>query len=113
VITRLALLTSVVSFIGPGVASAQLQGRFSLEKKQFEVGEPAYLNFDLTNQGKEPIQFLRGNRYSYCGGYTIDVSSAPPLRHSSCEQGFVGSCVAATQVIAPRSNSPRDYSFEL
>jgi hypothetical protein len=100
-ITRSALLACLLYFLLSATAFAQLQGRFSLEKEQFKVGEPVYLHFDLINQGKEPVQFLQGNRYSHCGGYSIEVSNAPPLQHSSCAHGFAASCPAAMQIVAP------------
>ncbi len=84
-----------------GSALAQLQGHFSVEKQQYEAGEPIFLVFQLTNNGRESVQFVRGDRYSICGGYQIAVSTGPPLAHSSCDRGFAGSCVAGTQILAP------------
>lgn len=80
---------------------AQLQGRFSMEKQQYAAGEPVFLDFALTNTGKERVQFVRGDRYSICGGYQIKVSSGPPITHSSCDRGFAASCVAARKIVAP------------
>jgi hypothetical protein len=100
-ITLSALLVCLLYFLLSGTAFAQLQGHFSLEKDQFIVGEPVYLRFDLTNQGKEPVQFLQGSRYFFCGGYGIEVSNAPPLQHSSCDYGTGGSCIAGMQIVAP------------
>jgi hypothetical protein len=100
-ITLSALLACLLYFLLSSTAFAQLQGHFSLEKAQFSVGEPVYLRFELTNQGKEPVQFLQGSRYSFCGGYGIEVSNAPPVQHSSCEHGIVVSCIAGTQIVAP------------
>ena len=98
---RSVLFPSALYFLLSSSAFAQLQGHFSLEKDQFKVGEPVYLRFDLTNNGKEPAQFLQGNRYSYCGGYSIEVTNTPPLQHSSCDHGIAVSCIAGMQVVAP------------
>jgi len=100
-ITRSALFASLLYFLLSSAAFAQLQGHFSLEKEQFKVGEPVYLHFDLTNQGKEPVQFADGNRYSYCGGYSVEVTNAPPVQHSSCDHGIVVSCIVGIQLVAP------------
>jgi hypothetical protein len=100
-ITRSVLFASLLCFLLSSTAFAQLQGRFSLEKDEFKVGEPVYLRFDLTNQGKEPVQFLQGSRYSFCGGYGIEVSNAPPPQHSSCDHGLVVSCPMGMQILAP------------
>jgi hypothetical protein len=100
-ITRSSLFASLFYFLLSSAAFAQLQGHFFLEKEQFKVGEPVYLHFDVTNEGKEPVQFLQGNRYSYCGGYSIEVSNAPPVQHSSCDRGIVVSCPSGMQLVAP------------
>jgi len=92
---------SVLCLLPWGSALAQLQGSFSMEKQQYGVGEPVFLAFELTNIGKESVQFFRGDRYSMCGGYEIAVSSGPPLIHSSCDRGFAFSCVGAAQTLAP------------
>lgn len=100
-VTRYCVAASVLCLLPWGSALAQLQGNFSMEKQQYEVGEPVFLAFELTNIGKESVQFVRGDRYSMCGGYQIGVSSGPPLIHSSCDRGFVVSCPGAAQILAP------------
>jgi len=64
--------------------SAQLEGRLYLDKDEYQVGEPVYLRFDLTNNGKEPMQGVTGSSYSFCGGYQIEISSDPSADLSSC-----------------------------
>ena len=98
-LSRLLLFSSLWN------AFAQLQGHFSLEKGQYEVGEPVFLQFDLTNVGKESVRIIRGDRYSHCGGYKIEVSSGPPISHSSCDRGFAGSCLAGGKIVAPGETS--------
>jgi len=99
--TRLCGSAVFFCFLPWGNAFAQLQGHFSLQKGQYEVGEPIYLQFDLTNVGKESVRLIRGDRYSNCGGYKIEVWSGPPISHSSCDRGFAGSCLAGEQIVAP------------
>ena len=75
-------------------ASAQLVGRFSLEKKAYLVGEPIYLLFDLSNTGQESLIFVAGNSYSSCGGYDIQLSNDPPWgENSTCPGPPPASCI--------------------
>src|SRR5215467_1374319 len=83
-----------------GNASAQLQGRFSLPKTQYQVGEPVYLEFELKNTGKQPVRFIQGDRYSSCGGYQIEVSIGPQIPRSTCARGAPPSCPAGEQIVA-------------
>jgi hypothetical protein len=99
--TRLCSSAVLFCFLPWASAFAQLQGHFSLQKGQYEVGEAVYLQFDLTNVGNEPVHLIRGDRYFSCGGYRIGVSSGPPLSHSNCDREFAGSCLAGEQVVAP------------
>jgi len=98
---RSGLLAGFLFFLLAGRAFAQLDGRLYLDKDHYVVGEPVYLNFELTNKGSEPLQFASGNSYSFCGGYQIEVSNGPPLSNSSCLSGFAGSCIVVKWVIAP------------
>lgn len=82
-------------------ASAQLNGRLYLDKTTYLAGEPIYLNFELTNNGRDPVQFESGNSYSFCGGYVIDVSPVPAIPNESCIGGVGGSCVSGTWVVGP------------
>jgi hypothetical protein len=98
---RSGLLAGFLFFLLAGRAFAQLEGRLYLDKDHYVVGEPVYLNFELTNKGSEPLQFASGNSYSFCGGYQIEVSNGPPPSNSSCLSGFAGSCIVVKWVIAP------------
>jgi len=99
-VVRYGLLAGFLLFLLAGRAFAQLEGRLYLDKDHYVVGEPVYLNFELTNNGRAPLQFASGNSYSFCGGYQIEVSSGPPPSNSSCSSGFGGSCIGGTWVIA-------------
>jgi hypothetical protein len=98
---RRFVLAVLISFLSGGSAFAQLEGRLSLEKEEYKVGEPIFLLSEITNTGKEAIQFVRGDRYSYCGGYRIEVLSTPPLTHSSCDRGYAVSCPGGARIMAP------------
>ena len=74
------LLAVLLGFFLTSTASAQLEGRLYLDKDEYQVGEPVYLRFDLTNNGTEPMQVITGNSYSFCGGYQIEISSDPYCR---------------------------------
>jgi hypothetical protein len=99
---RYALSAASLLFVLAGGASAQVEGRLYLDRANYLVGEPVYLNFELTNKGSEPIQFSSGNSYSFCGGYEIHVSRGAPIPNESCMDGFGGSCIGVAWVVAPR-----------
>jgi hypothetical protein len=65
-------------------AAVQLEGRLYLDKGQYLTRKPIYLHFDLNTNGTEPMQVVSGNRYSFCGGYRIEMSSDPSADSSSC-----------------------------
>jgi hypothetical protein len=100
-VVRYALSAAFLLFVLAGGTSAQVEGRLYLDRAIYLVGEPIYLNFELTNKGSEPVQFSSGNSYSFCGGYQIDVSSGPPTPNESCMGGWGGSCVSGEWVVAP------------
>jgi hypothetical protein len=90
----------VVGCFGAPAARAQLVGHISLAKEVYMAGEPVYVQFELTNVGKEPVQYTSGDPYSDgCGSYTIEVQSGPPVAHSSCERGSASECIVGTQII--------------
>jgi len=41
----------LLGFFLTSTASAQFEGRLYLDKDEYQVGEPVYLGFDLTNNG--------------------------------------------------------------
>jgi len=98
---RRCYFAALLGFLLTSTASAQLEGRFYLDKNQYLTGEPVYLHFDLKNNGTEPIEVVTGNSYSICGGYRIELSSDPSAHISSCASlGSGGSCGAGGWVIA-------------
>jgi len=96
------LFAVLLGFFLTSTASAQLESRLYLDKREYQVGEPVYLGFDLTNNGTEPMQVITGNSYSFCGGYQIEISSDPSADLSSCSTlGFGWSCAGGAWTIAP------------
>ncbi|SRR6266403_913644 len=100
-VARYVLSAASLIFVLPGATTAQIEGRLYLDKTNYLVGEPIFLNFELTNKGHEPIVFLSGSSYSSCGGYKIDVSTGPPLPNQSCLDGVAVSCIAGVWALAP------------
>ncbi len=96
------LFAVLLGFFLTSTASGQLESRLYLDKHEYQVGEPVYLGFDLTNNGTEPMQVITGNSYSFCGGYQIEISSDPSADLSSCSTlGFGWSCASGAWAIAP------------
>jgi HEAT repeats len=98
---RYVLSLTFLLFVLAGTAAAQVEGRLYLDKTDYLVGEPVYLNFELTNKGNEPIRSFSGSSYSFCGGYEIDVSTGPPPPNQSCQGGEGGSCISVEWALAP------------
>ena len=79
--TRWTLL-AVLCYSTPAIG--QIVGRFYLEKNTFALGEPVFLNFEVSNSGREPEDIIRADPYSFCAGYEIHLSSDPsPWGHLS------------------------------
>jgi HEAT repeat protein len=93
-----ALRMFVVLFCST-LSAAQLAGSFHLEKNSFAPGEPIFLYFEVTNNGKEALKILQADPYSFCAGYEIHVSN-DPTPASSCATGFAGSCLSSSQLLA-------------
>jgi HEAT repeat protein len=100
-VARYVFSLASVLFVLAGTAVAQVEGRLYLDKTSYLVGEPIYLNFELTNKGNEPVLFSSGNSYSFCGGYEIYVSTGLPPPNQSCLGGEGGSCISIEWALAP------------
>lgn len=100
-VARYVLWLASLSFVLAGAAVAQVEGRLYLDKTNYLVGEPIYLNLELANKGNEPVRFFSGSSYSFCSGYEIDVSTGPPPPNQSCLGGEAGSCIASEWTLAP------------
>ena len=80
-------------------ASAQLTGKFTLKKTRYASGEPIYLQFELTSTLTEPVFFVTGSVYAFCGGYHIEINRGEALRHPRCATGVGVSCLAGTHTM--------------
>src|SRR4051794_23852425 len=78
------------------VAHCQIEGKFTLSKRQFAAGEPIWLTFAMTNTGTDTLYFNAGSPYSFCGGYRLEVTQGNPIQHPSCNTGVGGSCGSGT-----------------
>ncbi|MBV8906624.1 MAG: HEAT repeat domain-containing protein [Acidobacteriia bacterium] len=87
-------------FCCSAAASAQIHGRFYLEKEAFAQGEPVFLYFEASNSGSEPVDIVNSNPYAFCAGYDIQVSS-DPKPGSSCARGQAGSCLLGSMTLQP------------
>ncbi len=86
--------------LGAGAARGQLQGQISMAKDLYLAGEPIYVHFEVTNVGKDPVEYSAGDAYEWCGGYLVEVSSGPPLLHPSCAARRASECGTADQILA-------------
>jgi hypothetical protein len=79
-------------------ASAQLTGKFTIEKSRYSSGEPIYLQFEVTNTQRQTVFFEAGSPYSFCGGYQLQLNEGGALRNPSCSAtgSGGGSCRSAT-----------------
>jgi hypothetical protein len=78
------------------VAHCQIEGTFTLSKRQFAAGEPIWVTFEMTNTGTDTLYFNAGSPYSFCGGYRLQVTQGNPIQHPSCNTGVAGSCLSGT-----------------
>lgn len=93
------------SGLGATAARAQLVGHISPARDLYFAGEPMYVQFELTNVGKGPVQYATGDPYSDgCGSYAIEVQREPAVAHSSCGRGGenanANECHEGTQILA-------------
>jgi hypothetical protein len=81
---------------------AQLQGHISMAKQQYFAGEPIYVHFEVTNTGKQAVQYAAADPYlEKCSGYEIEVSNGPALHNSSCRPAAPEECSASAELLAP------------
>jgi hypothetical protein len=93
-------LAAALALLGAGAARGQLQGQISTAKDLYLAGEPIYIHFEVTNVGKDAVEYSAGDPYEWCGGYFVEVSSGSQLAHSSCAAAKANECNAAEQILA-------------
>jgi hypothetical protein len=94
------LLLAII-FCWPTVASAQMNGRFYLEKDNFAPGEPVFLYFQAANVGTETRDLSVFGAHSSCSVYQIRISSDPDP-NLSWEPTFTGgSCLSSFITLGP------------
>lgn len=97
------LILSVVALISPrSVWGQHLAGHFTLEKQRYLLGEPIYIDYELTNTGDETAQWMNGNPYSFCGGFQFDIQGL--VKNDSkggCSGAIGGSCIVGNDLLKP------------
>jgi hypothetical protein len=100
-----ALLSLLYLFAFPHLLNAQspLLGKISMAKGEYLAGEPVYVHFEVTNTGKDAIQYMTADPYlDICSGYQITVLSGEPQpSHGSCGETVAGNCVMESELLAP------------
>jgi HEAT repeats len=97
---RVCLLI-VAALCWPAASAAQISGRFFLERETYAIGEPVLLYFEVINNGSEPVNIPNADPYSFCSGYTIEVSSDPRPTSSCAPEGYGGSCAYSDITLKP------------
>jgi hypothetical protein len=98
---NLRLLFAIIFCCWPTVASAQMSGRFYLQKENFAPGEPVFLYFQTTNVGTETQELSAFGSYSWCSGYQIRISCDPDPNLSWEPTITGGSCLSFFMTIDP------------
>ena len=82
-------------------ASAQIAGRFYLEKNTYALGEPVFLYFEASNPGTKAHDIIRADPYSFCAGYEIRLSSDPSPTSRCAIRQPGGSCASSSRTLPP------------
>lgn len=96
--TRWTLL-AVLCYSAPAIG--QIVGRFYLEKNTFALGEPVFLNFEVSNSGRQAVDIIRANPYTFCAGYEIHLSSDPSPTSTCPLLPDGGSCASSSVTVQP------------
>src|SRR5262249_46319645 len=95
------LVLIVLFLFCSSLASAQLSGRFFLDKETYTHGEPVFLQFEVTNRGNAPVDVGDDDPYSYCGGYVVRVSTDPGPVASTLPDSIEEGCGPNSITLAP------------
>jgi hypothetical protein len=95
-------LAAALALLGATTVHAQLGGQISTAKDAYLAGEPIYVHFEVTNTGKDPVEYVAADPYAEgCGGHDLQVSLGPPLAHPSCAPPRADACDSSDQILAP------------
>jgi HEAT repeat protein len=104
-VVRVCLLAAWVLVLCAPRARAQggpLVGKITMAKEEYLAGEPVYVHFEVTNVGKEAVQYTKGDPYANgCGGYEMEVSREASTGAWSCARRVTVDCLSETQMLAP------------
>jgi hypothetical protein len=76
-----ARLLLVICLCWPSGVRAQISGQFHLEKSQYSLGEPIFIDFEAVNNGSAPVNFIAENMATMnwgCSPYSLQASSKRP-----------------------------------
>jgi hypothetical protein len=85
----------------PNVVFGQLSGRLYLDKESYTLGEPVFLQFEVKNEGRTAQNIIQADPYSFCSGYSVNVSGDPGTQSSCAGYGMAGSCLSSSRSLAP------------
>jgi hypothetical protein len=87
-----------VLLIAAPAARGQLAGKISMAKQEYLAGEPVYVHFEVTNMGKEAVQYTAGDAYSNgCGGYELRASRGAV---ANCRDALSHDCLGTNQMLS-------------
>lgn len=119
-VARVAVWIAMAAWCLWGSAAlGQLHGEISMAKDVYLAGEPVYVHFEVTNTGKDAVQYLTdGDPYvEECSGYEIEVLTGPAVKHPSCQRGKLASCLSGNDLLAPgatlRQNLLVNYAHDV
>jgi hypothetical protein len=93
-------LVAAFLICSPGIARAQVSGKFYLEKSVYALGEPIFVYFQATNNGTKAETIYSADPNSDCSAFHASVSNDRP--GPSCSRGI--SCPSSSIVLQPGQN---------
>jgi hypothetical protein len=76
----MARLLLVICLCCSSSVLAQISGQFRLEKAQYSLGEPIFIDFEAVNNGSAPANFIAENTVTMnrgCSPYSLHVNNRP------------------------------------
>jgi hypothetical protein len=95
---NLAVLAITVCF--STLASAQVSGRFYLEKPNYSTGEPIFIYFEARNDSAQSRRFYSADPDGDCTAFSVKVSTDKTASAYSCPRAI--SCLSTYIDVMPR-----------
>ncbi len=93
------------------ISSAQVSGKFYLEKQNYALGEPIFVKFEVRNDGTEATRLYSADPNGDCTAFSVKVSSDKPPSTFSCGRGI--SCMSSDGQTHARREAYRTNIVEL